>query len=130
MKEPWVPMVLTIVEICTKNHKKKNIRIMASWHVVNQKQCCNVLHLNLNRSKTLPTDPWSIPQTPTNSLCFGIPFIWGLGDVWGMLQGYVGFPLESRYQMSHKSHVGIRKRLRIPVTTVDGSEIMHHLWHV
>ena len=24
----------------------------------------------------------------------GIPFIWGFGEAWGMLQGYVGVPLD------------------------------------
>ena len=36
-------------------------------------------------SKTFPTYPWNIPQTQIpNSLCFGIPFIWGFGEAWGM----------------------------------------------
>ncbi len=32
---------------------------------------------------------------PQPTVYEGIPFIWGFGDVWGMLQRYVGFPLES-----------------------------------
>ena len=36
----------------------------------------------------------SIPQIPQPRVYEGIPFIWGFGDVWGMLQGYVGAPLE------------------------------------
>ena len=49
----------------------------------------------LSSSKTLPTDPWSIPQTPNQQFMFRNSFHLGVkGDVWGMLQGYVGFPLE------------------------------------
>ena len=49
----------------------------------------------MNESKNFPTDPWSIPQTPNQQFMkeflnhFGVK-----GDVWGMLQGYVGVPLE------------------------------------
>ena len=46
-------------------------------------------------SKTLPTDPWSIPQTPNQQFMVRNSFHLGVkGDVWGMLQGYVGFPLD------------------------------------
>ena len=45
--------------------------------------------------RTFQQTPGAYPKPPTNSLWFGIPFIWGFRDVWGMLQGYVGFPLES-----------------------------------
>ena len=31
---------------------------------------------------------------PELSLSEGIPFIWGFGDAWGMLQGYVGVLLD------------------------------------
>ena len=34
------------------------------------------------------------PDPQPLSFCFGIPFILGFGDVWGMLQGYVGVPLD------------------------------------
>ena len=38
--------------------------------------------------------PGTYPRPPTNGLCFGIPFIWGFRDSWGMLQGYVGVFLD------------------------------------
>ena len=38
--------------------------------------------------------PGTYPRFPTNSLWFGIPFIWGFEDAWGMLQGCVGVLLE------------------------------------
>ena len=50
---------------------------------------------NNNYPRPYQQTPGAYPNPPTNSLCFGIPFIWGFGDVWGMLQGYVGFPLET-----------------------------------
>ena len=33
---------------------------------------------------------------PQPTVYEGIPFIWGFGDAWGMLQGYVGVLLESQ----------------------------------
>ena len=33
--------------------------------------------------------PGAYPE-PQTTVYEGIPFIWGFGDVWGMLQGYVG----------------------------------------
>ena len=44
---------------------------------------------------TFQQTPGAYPKPPTKSLWFGIPFIWGFGDSWGMLQGYVGVLLES-----------------------------------
>ena len=32
---------------------------------------------------------------PQPTVYEGILFIWGFGDAWGMLQGYVGVPLDS-----------------------------------
>ncbi len=46
-----------------------------------------------NKSKNFPTNPWNIPQTPNQQFMKG--FL-SFGDVWGMLQGYVGFPLEQK----------------------------------
>ena len=46
-------------------------------------------------SKNFPTDPWSIPQTPNQQFMVRNSFHLGVkGDVWGMLQGYVGVPLD------------------------------------
>ena len=39
--------------------------------------------------------PGTYPRPPTNGLWFGIPFISGFRDSWGMLQGYVGVFLDS-----------------------------------
>ena len=55
-------------------------------------------------SKNFPTNPWNIPKRPpTNWLWFGIPFIWGFGDSWGMLQGYVGVLLGMIFCVSLRS---------------------------
>ena len=42
----------------------------------------------------LTNRPLEHTPNPQPTVYEGIPFIWGFGDVWGMLQGYVGFPLE------------------------------------
>ena len=39
--------------------------------------------------------PGTYPR-PQPTVYEGIPFIWGFGDAWGMLQGYVGVLLEFR----------------------------------
>ena len=44
-----------------------------------------------NKSKNFPTYPWNIPQTPNQQ--FMKEFL-SFGEAWGMLQGYVGVPLE------------------------------------
>ena len=40
-----------------------------------------------------PYRPLEHTPNPQPTVYEGI-LIWGFGDVWGMLQGYVGFPLE------------------------------------
>ena len=42
----------------------------------------------------LTNRPLEHTPNPQPTVYEGIPFIWGFGDVWGMLQGYVGCPLE------------------------------------
>ena len=42
----------------------------------------------------LTNRPLEHTPNPQPTVYEGIPFIWGFGDVWGMLQGYVGFPLD------------------------------------
>ena len=37
---------------------------------------------------------------PQPTVYEGILFIWGFGDVWGMLQGYVGVPLDTYLAVS------------------------------
>ena len=56
----------------------------------------HIIYIYMVFSKTLPTDPWSIPQTPNQQFMFRNSFHLGVkGDVWGMLYpGYVGFPLD------------------------------------
>ena len=36
---------------------------------------------------------------PQPTVYEGIPFIWGFGDPWGMLQGYVGVLLKYNYSV-------------------------------
>ncbi len=55
---------------------------------------CSNYRIQTNNLRPFQQTPGAYPKPPANSLCFGIPFIWGFGDVWGMLQGYVGIPLE------------------------------------
>ena len=47
-------------------------------------------------SKNFPTSvehTWNIPESPTVYEGFFF-LVWGFGDAWGMLQGYVGILLE------------------------------------
>ena len=46
------------------------------------------------RIQDLTNRPLEHTPNPQPTVYEGIPFIWGFGDVWGMLHGYVGFPLE------------------------------------
>ena len=46
------------------------------------------------KSNSLRTFQLEHTPNPQPTVYEGIPFIWGFGDVWGMLQGYVGVPLE------------------------------------
>ena len=48
-----------------------------------------------NNLRIFQHTPGTYPRPPTNGLCFGIAFIWGFRDSWGMLQGYVGVFLET-----------------------------------
>ena len=50
--------------------------------------------------------PGTYPRPRTNSLWFGIPFIWGFGEAWGMLQGYVGILLESLFIIAPRNERG------------------------
>ena len=45
-------------------------------------------------SKNFPTDPWSIPQTTNQQFMKEFLSFGGLGMSAGMLQGYVGVPLD------------------------------------
>ena len=53
--------------------------------------------------------PWNIPQDPLPTVYEGIPFIWGCGDSWGMLHGYVEVLFELSqmtliYNLYHSHH--------------------------
>ena len=70
----------------------------------------------------------NFPPRPT--VYEGIPFIWGFGDVWGMLQGYVGAPLDiSAHSAPTKWHsISLQidshssKHLPLAVQTCDGHQ--------
>ena len=41
--------------------------------------------------------PGTYPRPESPTVYEGILFIWGFGDAWGMLQGYVGVLIDSWY---------------------------------
>ena len=51
----------------------------------------SVEYVNIQEFSNIPLEHTPDLQPPVYE---GIPFVWGFGDAWGMLQGYVGVLLE------------------------------------
>ncbi len=62
---------------------------------------CKNKNSNRQSLRIFQHTPGTYPRPQTNTLWFGIPFIWGFGETWGMLHGYVGVLLDFKVKVSN-----------------------------
>ncbi len=79
-------------------------------------------YVGLRIFMNFPTYPWNIPQTLQPTLYEGIPFIWGFGEAWGKLQGYVGVLLELviRHATATCTHHGAKRPYLLRLQAIGG----------
>ena len=75
------------------NHRRDSVIVDSNWNILMEKN---------NSPRPYQQTPVSHTPNPQPTVYERIPFIWGFGDVWGMLQGYVGFPLEIRMRLENE----------------------------